>query len=130
MNRLIFYGLVAMLVVLSMSACVYNNEEALYPHTTPPDSCGITTVSYANQVVPILQTECYGCHSQQNAPFSGNSIVLEGYANVKNYADNGRLKGAINHDATFSPMPQGGGKLPVCTLTTINKWIEAGALDN
>ncbi|RMG16056.1 MAG: hypothetical protein D6730_25595 [Bacteroidetes bacterium] len=126
------YGLLAAFsVVLSLSACVYNNEEELYPQTNPPaDTCGITSVSYSRDVVPILQNNCYSCHSSANAPGLGSGIVLEGYANAKTLADNGRLKGAIEWEAGFSRMPRGGAQLPECLRKTITTWIANGSPNN
>ncbi len=131
MNLLISYGCIAILLVLSLSACVYNNEEELYPQTfDQADSCGISSVSYANDVVPILQSNCFVCHSVANAPFNGSGIVLEGYSNIKILVNSGRLRGAVNREAGFVPMPRGSAKLADCILKVINIWIEDGSPDN
>lgn len=39
----------------------------------------------------------------------------------------GRIKGAINQEPNFSPMPQGGDKLEDCTIDKISAWIDDGA---
>jgi mono/diheme cytochrome c family protein len=77
--------------------------------------------------VPLLQSNCNGCHSQ--AALSGG-VNLEGHNRVKIFADNGRLLGAVSHAAGFSPMPKGGSKLPDCEINKIKSWINAGSPDN
>lgn len=89
--------------------------------------CDTEDISFSNFVTPILLNHCQGCHSG-NTPSGG--IDLTTHANVKIYADNGRLFGAIDHQTGFSAMPQGGAKLDDCTIEKIKSWIDAGALDN
>ena len=89
--------------------------------------CDTDNVSYAQTVRPVIQTHCQGCHSG-NPPAGG--IDLSTHAGVETVADNGRLYGAIAHLDGFSPMPQGGNKLPDCTIEQIESWVNAGAPNN
>lgn len=111
-------------IALVLSSCLYNNEEELYPDEA---GCQTDDVSYSADVLPILQTNCYRCH---DAKTHEANITLEGYANVKVYADNGSLLGAISWDSGFSPMPQDAGKLNDCLISQIESWINSGAPDN
>lgn len=106
-----------------LSSCHYNNEEELYP----VNECPTTDMSFAADVLPVFDSNCNGCHSTANG-FGG--IVLDNYQSVKATVDNGRLFGAINHDAGFSPMPQGNPKLSDCTISKIEAWINDGAQNN
>jgi len=119
MMRNVFIFLVS-LIGIAFITCESKNEEELF-------GCDTTNVSFAADFMPILESVCYDCHSQesQTAPF-----LLEGYDNVKNKADDGRLQGALNHRQGFSPMPKFGNKLPECDLAKINAWINDGAPDN
>lgn len=88
-----------------------------------PTTCDTVGVTYATKILPLLQTKCYVCHSS-GAALGG--IILEDYANAAQYALNGKLYGAINHNTGFSPMPQGGAKLPACDIAIVkNGWMMA-----
>jgi len=89
--------------------------------------CDTDNVSFSAFVKPIIESHCQGCHSG-NTPSGG--IDLTTHSNIQIYANNGRLHGAIAHQAGFSPMPQGGAKLDDCTIEKIKSWIDSGALDN
>jgi hypothetical protein len=89
--------------------------------------CDTSNVTYANTVVAILQNNCYGCHSSAG---SGGGIVLTSYSQVKQQVDNGKLWGAINHNAGFIPMPLNGAQLSECSIQQIGAWINAGAPNN
>lgn len=118
--------LLLIITLLSLAAmqtgCYYDVEEELYP----PDStaCDLTNITFSGTIEPLIVAECAAtCHS--NAVMNGN-ISLEGYQNIKEQAENGNLMGAVRHDPGFSPMPQGGSKLPQCQIESIQKWIDNG----
>lgn len=112
-----------MFLLAGFVGCYYDNEEELYP----PDSGPVTDVSYAQQVVPILQNNCFVCHSKTAA--LGN-VVLEGYNATLFYVNNGELLGSIKHEQGFVAMPNGAAKLSAHLIQTIQVWIEEGAKDN
>ncbi|RYY42338.1 MAG: hypothetical protein EOO06_21310 [Chitinophagaceae bacterium] len=74
-----------------------------------------------------MTNKCVGCHS--GTPPQGG-INYTTYAGVKAKVDDGRLWGAINHAAGFSPMPKGGTKLSDCEIKQFKKWMDAGAPNN
>ncbi len=117
------YGILFLVMAIS---CTYHNEEELYGNK-PGDACNTENATYATDVLPVLQSNCYGCHKSD---FASGGVNLEGYDQVKIYVNNGRLLGAINHLPGFSPMPKGGTKLPACDIEKIQKWIDAGAPNN
>jgi hypothetical protein len=108
-------------------ACYYDNEEELYPDGGQPSTCDTASVTYSTKIQPLLQSKCYVCHSQAAAL---GSVIVEGYANARQYAISGQLYGSVNHGTGYSPMPQGGGKLPVCDIAAIKKWVDDGAPNN
>lgn len=89
--------------------------------------CDTDSVSYAQQLVPVLNTYCLGCHS--GTVISGG-VNLDGYNNVVAFANSGQLYGAISHAAGYKPMPQGQPKLDSCTIAQFKSWIDAGAPNN
>ena len=90
-------------------------------------NCDTTKFTFAANINPIMQNSCVGCH---NAASLGGGVNLNGYSNVKVYATNGKLYGSVAHQPGYIAMPQGSSKLSDCNLRIIQKWIEAGALNN
>lgn len=89
-------------------------------------NCDDTQFTYAAIIQPIITTHCVGCHKPGSL---GGSIDLSTYAKVKTQAGNGKLLGSVTHTNGYVAMPQG-GKLEDCQITQIQKWIDAGALNN
>jgi hypothetical protein len=114
-----------LILTAGVSSCYYDNEEELYPRD--PNACDTVNVTYSKTVLPMLQNQCYVCHSEAAA--QGN-VVLEGYDKVRTEVENGRFFGAINHAQGFTPMPYNMPKLPECTIKQMKAWIAAGALNN
>jgi len=122
-------GLLATLCLLMLTACTKENVESLQAEKTL--GCNSAKeISYATDIAPILQANCgsqAGCHS--NGAASGG-VKLEDYNGIKEVAATGLLKKAIFHEAGVSPMPKNLTKLDDCTLSIINKWLEAGYPNN
>jgi Planctomycete cytochrome C len=91
------------------------------------NDCDTTTITYSAAVVPIINTNCKGCH---NPNFLSGNLDLTSYTNVKTIALNGKLMGSVDHLPGFPAMPKGAAKLTDCKITQIKKWIAAGALNN
>lgn len=111
------------LCLLVFASCYYDVEEVLYP----PSECVTENMSYQSDIRPILQSNCYVCHS---AAANTANITLEGHTSLLAYVNNGRLLGAIRHQSGFSPMPQNASQLRACDIAKIESWIESGAPDN
>ncbi|MEK7253943.1 MAG: hypothetical protein AAB316_04310 [Bacteroidota bacterium] len=109
----------------SIGGCYYDNEEELYPDTG--GDCDLANVTYGGTILPILQSNCFSCHDAAN---NNGGVTLEGYANLKIWVNNGYLLGAIRHESSFAPMPQGETKLLDCTIQKIEKWVSDGAPNN
>jgi hypothetical protein len=110
----------------AVGSCTNDNEETLYGK---PDigACDLSQATYALTVRPILQQNCYSCHT---GSFASGNIALDDYTNVKTQMDNGKLLGSIKHLPGHRPMPDGGPKLSECNIARITKWYDAGALNN
>ena len=116
---------IILLGILLMPACVWDNLEELYPDTR---HCDTTSVSFNNDIKPILSNNCFSCHSNLNAPSFGGGLSLEDHADVARNSD--RIIGAINHEDGFQAMPQGGEKLDACSILLFEAWSQSGAPDN
>lgn len=112
----------ALMLTISLHSCYYDNEEDLYPGST---ACDTSNVTYTNSVAPVFAGNCNSCHGSVSP--SGN-ITTDNYSSVK--ANISRIRGAVNHQSGFSPMPQNASKLSACDLTKIDVWINQGMPNN
>ena len=107
-------------------SCYYDNEEALYPSL--PGPCDTTNVTFSGSIVPILQNDCYNCHSNKNAKLHGKNIRLEDYIDVK--ANAARTQASIKWEPGHIRMPQNGGKISQCYIDTFDIWVGNDMPDN
>lgn len=96
------------------------------------ENCDSLNVSFSETIFPIIQNNCYGCHSGSNP--DGN-ISLTNYNQIMNAGSisqgtYGSLLGTITWNTGNSNMPNNGNKLSDCNIAQINKWIEDGMPDN
>jgi mono/diheme cytochrome c family protein len=121
LRRKIFITICCITALLVMSGCTKSNQ----PVAAGSGFCDTSSVTYTKNVLPILQSYCYGCHGNANVAFS-DGISLDGYDNVKGWADVGYLVGDVRHDAGFTGMPYGKPKLSACEINTIVAWVNQG----
>jgi len=107
-------------VVAVAAGCSYAKKDVVQVPCIIADS-----VFYSKDIVPILQNNCYRCHSGAS---NISGILLDNYSALKFYAQNGFLYGVISHSSGFRPMPDDGGKLSDCNIAIIKKWIDSGTL--
>lgn len=84
-------------------------------------------VSFAQDIFPIMDKYCIGCHSGNN-PWAG--LFLRDHAEIADASLNGDLLPSIRHDAGFPEMPKDIDKLLDCDIEKVRLWIEAGAPNN
>lgn len=116
-----------LLAIASIAGCYYDSEERLYPKISNP--CDDIEVTFSGTVTSILQP-CQSCHSNSNASSSGSGIKLQNYKDVMIVVNNGKFMGSVNHASGYVPMPNGGGKLPECEISQLQKWIDNGSPNN
>lgn len=121
--RYLVYSCYLMLLMTEFS-CAYNVEDELYP----PVICDTISVTYSGSVLPIVEKNCYMCHSNENVNVS--EILLEGYSNIIVKVNDGKLLAAIRHETGAPPMPKDRPQLDKCDILKIEKWIAEGAPDN
>ena len=115
-----------LLSAFSLSSCAYDSAEQLL-ESQPPAACDSAAVTYAGSISPLLGRHCRSCH---NPVFPTGNVNLDGYAQVKRYADNGLLVGVTSHAPGFAPMPKGAPRLSDCDVSRIRQWVAAGARNN
>ncbi|MEW6086279.1 MAG: c-type cytochrome domain-containing protein [Chloroflexota bacterium] len=104
--------------------------------TTPPTeaSSQTGTVSFANDVVPILQSRCWNCHggdrTEEGLNLTTFAGILAGSENgpviIPGDADNSLLAEQV----VSQEMPKRGPKLTPPQVQVILDWINQGALEN
>ena len=118
---LVFFALIGLV------SCTYDKSELVYPPTT--EVCDTTAISYRNNIVPILSTNCYKCHGESSA-LDGAGVKLDTYSAVSSQAKFGPLLQVIEHVPGFSFMPKNANKLSPCNIAYIRTWIRGGAINN
>lgn len=84
------------------------------------DGCDTTSVTYAAQVWPMMESNCTGCHSA-SAP--GGGIVIAGYEDMVALAENGSLMGSVRWESGYARMPVN-QQLSECNVNILQIWID------
>ena len=126
MKRLIICFATVALFSFFFVSCYYDNEETLYPVLN--SSCDTANVTFSGTIVPILNNNCYSCHSNSTAARNGNNIPLQNYADV--VARAASVIGSIKHTGSYSPMPKNGGFIKTCSISQFDIWVKKGMLNN
>jgi len=86
------------------------------------DGCDTGSVTFADQIWPMMESYCTGCHSA-SAP--GGGIVIAGYDDMKALAENGSLMGSVRWETGYARMPTN-QQLSDCNINLLQKWIDDG----
>jgi len=121
MKKILFAALIFIGAAILNQSCTYDFEDDLYP------ICDTTAVSYNDDVLPIIDANCLGCH---NSDDQEAGVVLEPHAELQAFALDGFIECVIEHAPGCTPMPVNGDKLEDCEITKIKIWIDEGALEN
>ncbi len=124
LNR-IFAAILITFIGWSLQSCYYDNKEELYGVTD--FGCDTSLVTYSEDIAPVLQSNCDGCHGSSTAQAN---VITDNYTDLKQVLQKGRFLGSINHESGFSPMPKNAEKISDCNLIKIRIWIDEGAQNN
>lgn len=130
---LVFLGLIVCL------ACTSNTEDLVSAPNEGEEENPITEVSYTNDVQPIFNGTCTGCHGSSggvnltsfsklmgsNGNNYGDDLVVPNNADESGLVD--KLEPSPDHG---SRMPIGGSPLTSTQIQTIRTWINEGASNN
>lgn len=117
--------LLLLFVLSALLSCSYDNEEDLFEELPCDDN--IEKLSLQNDIVPILNANCYSCHASD---VNTGGIDLENYESLKALSSSGQFLGAIQHTPGFTNMPPSSDQLDACSIEKIRIWIEEGAQNN
>jgi hypothetical protein len=126
LNKVVVLWMLAVSTALYLSSCT---SEQLAP------DCNTQNMSYSQNIVPILKSNCYKCHS------SGNSVgsyghLLDNYDSLLPFIQRDAnthisyLEGVITHTPGYIAMPYMDGKLDTCAIKQIQAWITQGHPNN
>lgn len=91
---------------------------------TPIDEQCNTTISFSNEVMPIIQANCISCHDQGNA---SGGYDFSTYTSIS--ANSNAIIGSVQANG-YQLMPIGGPALPDSLIQKISCWISQGKKDN
>ncbi|PZR39876.1 MAG: hypothetical protein DI538_05660 [Azospira oryzae] len=131
MMRKIYAGGFLLSLLGLMISCYNDNLSELTPSSgVSGGSCDTTgVITYTNHIAPILRTNCgtsNSCHGRNNT----SGYDLSAYAGVNSATASGKLINSINWTGNAVRMPENGPKMNSCNIIKIQKWIDAGALNN
>lgn len=91
-------------------------------------------VSFATEVMPVLETYCWECHSEENTELG---LRLDSYEGVMAGSDYGTVVEAGDADGSLlidmiaaGDMPEDGDPVPAELLEILKTWINEGAENN
>lgn len=91
---------------------------------TPIDPQCTTTISFSNEVLPIMEANCVSCHQPGN---TSGGYDLSSYASIA--ANANAILGSMKANG-YQLMPLGGPALADSTIQKISCWISQGKQDN
>lgn len=102
----------------AFSGCVKDKVGGDLPY---PEVICSDTISFNNDILPIIQNKCTGCHNNQNGyTFTNHANISSNYAAIV-----GSMKGT-----GYQLMPQGESALPDSTIHKIQCWVNQGMKNN
>ncbi|MDX5435575.1 MAG: hypothetical protein LPK03_00160 [Pontibacter sp.] len=119
------------LLVLTTLGCTYNEASEVAPVI-------ISSVSYKQDIVPIMASHCYSCHTASSThPDKAGYAFIDNYEELKRYAlrpsttnaSLTKLQARLRFVETPG-MPLNQAPLPESDILKIDAWIKAGAPNN
>ena len=110
--------------LIAFSSCSIALFSCTREKVTPIAAQCNDTISFSNDIMPIMQVNCIGCHDQGNA---SGGYDFSTYTSIS--ANSNAILGSMKASG-YQLMPIGGPALPDTTIQKVKCWIEQGKLDN
>ncbi len=112
------YSVVIVFLMIAISSCTKDKVGGDLPY---PELICSDTISFAIDVLPIIENNCTGCHDNSNGyTFTNHQNISDNYAAIV-----GSMKGV-----GYQLMPQGGPALPDTVIQKIQCWVNQGMKNN
>ena len=104
------------------------------PAATEPAVAAGATVSFANEILPIIQSRCINCHGgdkiEEGLSMNTHAEIMAGSENGAILVPGDAASSLIIEMVASGDMPKRGPKLTPPQVQLIADWINQGALDN
>jgi hypothetical protein len=110
--------------LIAFSSCSIALFSCTREKVTPVAAQCNDTISFSNDVMPIIQANCINCHDQGNA---SGGFDFSSYTSIS--ANANAILNSMKANG-YQLMPIGGPALPDATIQKVKCWIEQGKLDN
>jgi len=118
---LIFTSFLAVLTLITPTACYYDNEVEQYGTTV----CDTVALSYSIHIHPIIKANCVSCHTPGGQQ---SSSPMNTFEQVKPYATSREIVQRIRGDG--QPLMPPAGAMSSCDQEKIAAWVNAGSPNN
>jgi len=108
-------------MLLVLSSCYKDNEQALYPVRPGTTSCDTTNPTYTATIQPIMLNNCTGCHYGVGG---SADLDLTTYDKVMAAVNNKHLLEHVSQNG-YSLMPPSGATTD-CNISQLRVWIRKG----
>ena len=102
------------------------------PATQP--ASGGATVSFANNILPLFESRCIGCHggerTQEGLDLKTHDSLMAGSSNGPVLVPGDSANSLLVEMVVTQKMPKRGPKLTPDQVQLITDWVNQGALDN
>ena len=92
------------------------------------------TVSFANDVLPIIESRCIGCHggdrTEEGLDLKTHASIMAGSSNGPVIVPGDAVNSLLVEMVATQKMPKRGPKLTPPQVQIITDWVNQGALDN
>jgi mono/diheme cytochrome c family protein len=116
-------GFLPAFLVWMACSCIKKDEVEVPGCTATPPS----TISYKNDVYPIIKNNCLSCHDATNH-YGG--ILLENYDQIAFSGKTGELGSSVMIAANGKAYMPKGGRLMDCEIALLKAWVDQGAKNN
>ncbi len=112
------YSISILIITIVIISCTKDKVGGDVPF---PEVICSDSISFNNEVLPIIQNNCTGCHENQNGyTFTNYQNISSSYAAII-----GSMKGT-----GYQLMPQGGPAIPDSLVQKIQCWVNQGMNNN
>jgi hypothetical protein len=107
---------------------------ATEPVAATQPAVGGATVSFANDVLPIIESRCIGCHggdrTEEGLDLKTHASIMAGSENGPVIVPGDAVNSLLVELVATQKMPKRGPKLTPPQVQLITDWVNQGALDN